>query len=266
SGNLLLPFDPTVTLEGKMASKAALFEDEEFQRLLLKHHIRVHVTRTGSREVATHDIERYDFVFPSGRPSANIIESDRSTQNRYFQTWRLFSSPIVLATYREYAETLAESGVASRQDPGQGRPLYYTLDMERFLDLERNGRTWNGIGIGRQRNEQGQTVANGNRVLAHNPNVCISNSGGTYLALVAFVENKENPPDEADAAQVAQKIKPLLTAQGMPEQDLFRSYATPEGKGAAPIIVVYEHQYLAYQLQYQERAGLPDTERVLLYP
>jgi hypothetical protein len=52
SGNVLLPFERVVTLEGKMASKRDFFEDEEVQRLLLKHHIRVHITSTGSREVA----------------------------------------------------------------------------------------------------------------------------------------------------------------------------------------------------------------------
>jgi len=43
--NLLLPFERLVTLEGGMGSKADFFEDEQVRDLLLRHHIRVHVTR-----------------------------------------------------------------------------------------------------------------------------------------------------------------------------------------------------------------------------
>nr|WP_162600301.1 hypothetical protein [Streptomyces antimycoticus] len=48
-GHLLLPFDGVTTLEGKIASKSEFFEDEKVQRLLMKHGIRVHITRMGSR-------------------------------------------------------------------------------------------------------------------------------------------------------------------------------------------------------------------------
>jgi hypothetical protein len=52
----------------------------------------------------------------------------------------------------------------------------------------------------------------------------------------------------------------------MPESDLFRTYISPEGKSRGPVVVVYEHQYLAYQLDRLARTGEPDIERVLLYP
>jgi hypothetical protein len=267
SGNLLVPFQPVTTLEGKMASKADLFEDDKFQRLLLADGIYVHVTRTGSRAIATHDIERFDFVLPSGRPAANLIIGERNRNNKYLQIKRLFVSPVVLATYREYAETLVSSGVAAPQGRARGLPLYYTLDTAKFLDLISQEKTWNDIDIGRHKGVHGESITNGNRVLAHSSNVCTSNSSGTYLALVAFVANGEGiPASDREATALAERIKPLLTAQGMPELELFKSYVTPEGKGEGPIVVVYEHQYLAYQVQYQQRNGRPDTERVLLYP
>jgi hypothetical protein len=123
SGNALLPFEPTVTVEGKMASKTDYFLDEEVQRILLKHHLRVHITTAGSRDIATHDISAYDFVFPSGAPAGNLILSRLKAQGRSTTVYKPFTSPIVLATYREYPEALRAAGVATAQtDPSQPDP------------------------------------------------------------------------------------------------------------------------------------------------
>ena len=265
SGNLLLPFEPTLTLEGKMGSKADFFDDAEVQRILMAHHISVHVTRTGSRDVAVHDIDQYDFVFPSGQPAADLIINDRTNAvpGRYTKVYRPFTSPIVLATYREDAETLADNGVATAQDgSGAEGALYYRLDLKAFLELVADpDKTWNAIGI------QRHGVSNGNRVLAHSPNICSSNSSGTYMGLVAFVRNGNRiPTDLAEATRLANEIRPLVTAQGLPGADLFRPYITPDGPGTAPIIVVYEHQFLAYQVDQQAKLSQVDHRRVLLYP
>jgi hypothetical protein len=264
TGNLLLPFTPTITIEGKTGSKGDYFLDDEVQRLLLTHHIRVHITQTGSRDVAVHDIEGYDFVFPSGQPAADLIINDRdnAVPPKYLRVFRPFTSPVILATYREYAETLRANGIAAPQDPSDPQPLYYQLDLKKFLDLVAvDGKTWNSIGI------QRTGVSNGNGILANSPNICSSNSSGTYMGLVAFVENGDQiPKDIDDARRLANQIKPKVTAQGLPAADLFRTYITPEGKGAAPIVVVYEHQFLAYQLDQVARTGSVDRSRVLLYP
>jgi hypothetical protein len=261
TGNLLLPFEPTITIEGKTGSKGDYFLDDEVQRLLLAHHIRVHITQTGSRDVAVNDIAPYDFVFPSGQPAADLIISKRAN-GQYTKVYAPFTSPIVLATYREYAQTLVANGIATPQDPSAPDPLYYRLDLKKFLDLVAvEGRTWNSIGI------QQTGVSNGNGILAQSPSVCSSNSAGTYMGLVAFVENGNRIPTTLDdARRLANQIKPKVTAQGLAVPDLFRTYVTPEGKGTAPIVVVYEHQYLAYQLDQKARNGAVDADRVLLYP
>jgi hypothetical protein len=54
--------------------------------------------------------------------------------------------------------------------------------------------------------------------------------------------------------------------QGLPAADVFRTYVSPEGKNIAPVVVAYEHQYLAYQLNYKARSQKLDEQRVLLYP
>ncbi|MFE9398848.1 hypothetical protein [Streptomyces flavidovirens] len=265
SGNILLPAERVVTLEGKMASKRDFFEDEEVKRLLLKHHIRVHITSTGSREVAVRGVDAYDFVFPSGQPAGDLITGERAAANRYAKVHRPFVSPIVLATYREYADTLADAGIAKPQrgaGAGADEPYYYALDMPKFLRHIHDKRRWNDIGIRKH------GLANANRIVAQTPDVCGSNSAGTYLALVAFTwrgDGDEVPDSDREADERAQDIRHLME-QGLPAADVFRTYISPEGKNIAPVVVAYEHQYLAYQVRYRASAKKLDAQRVLLYP
>jgi hypothetical protein len=220
----------------------------------------------GSREIAKQDYGGYDVVFPSGQPAADLISRERARANRPVLLYRPFVSPIVLATYRDYAEVLRREGVATRL-PGSGsRPMYYTLDMRKFLDLARgkrkrvqrdpeNGYRWDEI-------DRKVHVRNGNKILAQTSDICEANSAGTYLGLVAFVEHGNDAPDsEAEAVQLARKIKPLLVEQGLPSSERAETYLSPDGQSIAPISVIYEHQF-----GHQEAKGATDDERVLLYP
>ncbi|MET9520127.1 hypothetical protein [Streptomyces sp. NPDC002994] len=263
SGNILLPAERVITLEGRMASKRDFFEDEEVKRLLLKHHIRVHITSSGSREVAVRAVDSYDFVFPSGQPAGDLITGERAANNQYAKVHRPFVSPIVLPTYREYAETLVDAGIAKPQrGPGTDEPYYYALDMPKFLRHIHDKRRWNDIGIRRH------GLANANRIVVQTPDVCGSNSAGTYLTLVAFTwrgDGDEVPDTDQEADERARDIRHLME-QGLPAADVFRTYISPEGKNIAPVVVAYEHQYLAYQVRYRANAKKLDSGRVLLYP
>ncbi|WP_405359438.1 hypothetical protein OG535_10055 [Kitasatospora sp. NBC_00085] len=133
--------------------------------------------------------------------------------------------------------------------------------MADFLRLGNAKQTWNALGI------QNYGITNGNVVAAQSSDICESNSAGTFLALVAFTEKGDGkPPAKKDVEDLAARIKPLLFAQGMPGGDLFQPYSVPEGRGIAPVVVVYEHQFLAYQARFQARTKKLDAERVLLYP
>ncbi|MFK0259639.1 hypothetical protein [Streptomyces sp. NPDC090445] len=263
SGNLLLPFERVVVLEGKMASKRDFFEDEEVQRILMKHRIKVHITSTGSREVALRDLAAFDFVFPSGQPAGDLITGVRSAAGQYAKVQRPFVSPIVLATYRQYAETLHDAGIATPLPAaGSDQPLYYSLDMQKFLESIDRGRRWSDLGIDRH------GISNTNRVFAQSPDVCGSNSAGTYLALVSYTwrgNGPDVPSTEQEASSRAQSVKHLME-QGLPAADVFKTYISPEGKGIAPVVVAYEHQYLTYQVRYRAESERLDSERVLLYP
>ncbi|WP_326730507.1 hypothetical protein [Streptomyces phaeochromogenes] len=263
SGHLLMPLDRVVTIEAKMASKRDFFEDPEVQRILMEHGFRVHITNMGSRDIANQDVQGYDVVFPSGQPAADLITNKRAKAGNPVLTYRPFVSPIVLGTYRAYAETLKDAGVAEPQRNGGvgGRPLYYTLNMAKFLTLTADGRRWKNIGI------KNHGVENGNKILAQTSNICQANSGGTYLGLVAFVRHGNDAPNGTrEAEDLAREIKPLLVEQGLPSAEMAETYLSPNGKSISPIAVFYEHQYLAHQIRHQKAKGGPDTDRVLLYP
>jgi hypothetical protein len=74
------------------------------------------------------------------------------------------------------------------------------------------------------------------------------------------------PITDEEAVKFADDIKPVLRDQGLSVTNPLSVYLAPEGPQIAPIIVVYEHQYLAYQLSHRERFGELDSDRVLLYP
>lgn len=260
-GNLLLPFVRLVTLEGAMGSKADFFDDERVRELLLRHHMQVHVTHRGSREVALGDLDSFDFVFPSGQPAAELVIQRRLDEGMTNSVYRPFVSPIVLATYRQYAETLRAAGVATpRTTPGFDRPYFYNLDMGRFLDLVRAQKSWDDLNI------SAYGFANGNQVLAQTTSVCTSNGAATYLGVVSYLARSGVPTTEPEAVNLATEVKPLLRDQGLFSPNPLGIYLAPEGRQIAPIIVIYEHQYLAHQLRHRERSGQLDGDRVLLYP
>ncbi|WP_172386689.1 hypothetical protein [Streptomyces sp. MNP-20] len=269
SGNALRPFERITTIDGKMASKSDYFKDPEVQRLLLKHGLRVDIHRLGSRGIATQSLKGMDVVFPSGQPAARLIMRG---QQRSVRTARPFVTPLALGTFREYARTLAAAGVARPQRAhGGGDTLYYDLDMAGFLRLIERDKTWNGIGY-----RAHSAHSNSGRVLVRTSSVCESNAAGTYLSILAFVKNGNRPPGterkRGDARggdpvlDVAAKVKPLINLQGMAADEQADSYFSDEGESIAPVSLIYEHQFLAHQVDFQKRHRRADSSRVLLYP
>ena len=195
--------------------------------------------------------------FPPASPPATSFCSKLLAQGHSTTVFKPFTSPIVLATYRDYAETLRAAGVAvAQRDDGQADPSYYQLDLAKFLQLVQDTKRWSELG----------PIPSVNRVTAFTSDICLSNSAATYMALVAFVQNHNDvPQSDQEAADLAGKVKPLVTVTGMPSADLFNTYVTPEGKGA-PIVAVYEHQFLSYQVRYHAQTAALDRDRVLLYP
>ncbi|MEU4769715.1 hypothetical protein AB0H12_41490 [Actinosynnema sp. NPDC023794] len=253
NGVAALPFQSITIVRAMMASKVEFFSDDQVRRILLANGIQVHLTDSGgSQEIPrTEEVAAFDFVMPSGQVTARQIH-DKVGGTPFYP----FTTPLVVAAFRDYAEALDARGVADPQPGDDG--LYYSLKMQDFVDLTLAGTTWAQI--------EGGGLKNGNRIIAQSPDPCRAYSGAAYLALVAFAANGRNVPTSADAKAVGARIKPLFEVEGQFGAGIGRTFFGPDGRTFAPVGVIYEHQYLAYQIRTKERTGSVDRDRVLLYP
>jgi hypothetical protein len=249
SGHLTGPFRHITVVRALLASKRDFFQDEQVKRILMARGYQVHVTPAGSRDLARKpDLDSYHFVFPSGHVANEHVKSRRT--GKHAVPYRPFFTPVVLGTFREYAEALRKAGVATPHDKA-AQPLYYNLDVTRFMDLVRDHVRWRAYHL-----------LNGNRIIIQSPDPCKAYSGAMLVGFLASAV-QDDPPQTVEAAEeLARRIRPYIDAQGQSSEDMAPKYFAPEGATHAVIAVIYEHQYLAHQL---DKRGA-DKDRVLLYP
>lgn len=247
SGHLTGPFQHVTVVRAMLASKREFFQDEQVKRILMAKGLQVHVTPTGSFDLAAkEDLDSYDFVFPSGQAANERVKARRT--GKHAVPYRPFFSPVVLATYRNYAEALERAAVAEQQAGGD---MYYDLSVDRLIGLIDQRKLWSDFGL-----------RNGNRIIAQTPDPCRTYSGAVYVGFVAFASESDTPRTEDATVELAQRIKPYFDVEGQHLEDMAPKYFSPEGRTFAPVAVIYEHQFIAYQTGQAQ----PDRERVLLYP
>jgi hypothetical protein len=240
-------------LKGVGGSGVEFLEDARVSEVLLRHHIRAQAEDVGSRAAANTKFPG-DFVFVSGQPAADDVFKMHPNGKSYHP----FVSPLVLATFRDYAETLNANKIAEPRAirPPFDRPYYYDLNMNSFLSL--GNVSWDEL--------KERAVPNGNAILGQFTDLCTSNGADTYLGIVSFVKHGTVPINEQEAVDFANDIKPLLRSQGLPFHIPQWKYFSELGSQVAPIVVMYEHQWLAGQLDHIKRFHALDDDRVLLYP
>ncbi|WP_410612737.1 hypothetical protein [Amycolatopsis sp. lyj-109] len=254
AGHVPGPLQPITVVRGMLASKRDFFEDEQVKRLLMSHGYQVQITPAGSFELAeTADLDSYQFVFPSGQAAADRVRERR--RGKHAVAYKPFFTPLVLATFRDYAQALVNARVAEPRGTGD-TPLYYSVDMGKLMALV--------AGKGRWRDYDAKLSAN--RLLVQSPDPCRSYSGAAYVGLVAFARYAQPAATEAEAVEQARGIKPMLDAEGQHSDDMAPKYFVPEGRSFATVAVIYEHQYLAYQNRRLDNGLGLDTDRVLMYP
>jgi hypothetical protein len=255
AGNLPGPLKPITVVRAMIASKRDFFEDEQVKQLLLSHGYQVQVTPAGSFELAeAADLDSYQFVFPSGQAAADRVYQRR--QGQHAIGYKPFFTPLVLGTFRDYAQALVAAGVARPQPAAGDKPLYYSVEMDKLMALVADNAHWRDY----------DPKLSGNRLLAQSPDPCRSYSGAAYVGLVAYARYSHPAATDAEAVAQAQGIKPMLDAEGQHSDDMAPKYLVPEGRSFATVAVIYEHQYLAYQNRRLDNGLGLDTDRVLMYP
>ncbi|MEU7481210.1 hypothetical protein AB0A63_34905 [Lentzea sp. NPDC042327] len=247
TGHVTGPFRSTTVVRVMLASKREFFQDEQVKQILMARGYQVHVTPVGSRDLAeSPDLDSYHFVFPSGHVANERVKARR--EGKHAVPFRPFFTPVVLATFREHAEALRRAGAAVAHD-NNAAPLFYDLDLDKFMALSEQ--RWSDLGL-----------SNNNLVVAQSPDPCKAYSGAALVGFYAAALRDEPVQSLREAEELGLLVKPHIAAQGQAGEDMSPKFFVPEGRTHAVIAVMYEHQYIAYQLRREQ----PDRDRVLLYP
>jgi hypothetical protein len=232
------------------SEKEKFLADAELAKVLDSEGISISVQKAGSREIATRpDLKSFDVAYPAGAHAAVKI-SQVTGAKRIFTT---FYTPMAVASWKTLIPVLMASGLVAHKDGS-----YYIVEMGKLVDMMQKGTRWKDL--------PGNTAyAVGKSVLVSSTDVRKSNSGGMYLALAAYLANGNNVVDnEADADKVADSMVGLFSKQGFQESSSagpFEDY-TSMGIGKAPLVMIYEQQFLEYVLSHPN----PNPDMVLLYP
>jgi len=224
----------TVTVRGVIGSeKEPFFDDQRVMDRLGCLGFRVDVDSKGSRDMLdalARGGHGYAFAFPGSTAAAEKIMTSVGVTDKI----PLFSSPMVVATFRPIVDVLRNAGVIQKASNGKD-----VLDIAALLALVREGKTWDQL--------PGNTAYPVHKtVLLSTTDPQDSNSAIMYLSIASQVANKGAiVTTDAQVQQVLPDLCRLIFDQGdKPEtsQVLFDNYLL-EGMGRTPMALVYEAQY-----------------------
>jgi hypothetical protein len=232
------------------SEKEKFLSDADLAKVLANEGIAITVQKAGSREIATRpDLKSFDVAYPAGAHAAVKIAQVTGSK-RVFTS---FYTPMAVASWKSLTPVLEKSGLVSSKDG-----TFFIVDMAKLVDMMQKGTRWKDL-------PSNTVYSVGKSVLVTSTDVRKSNSGGMYLALAAYVANGNNVVDnEADADKVGDGMVRLFSKQGFQESSSagpFEDY-TAMGIGKAPLVMIYEQQFLEYLLSHPH----PNPDMVLLYP
>lgn len=219
------------------SEKRPYFEDPEVKERLRELGYEVNFTTAGSREIATRsDIGAHDFVFPSSAPAAQKVREQGSGYSVDYP----FFTPMAVASWKPIAEILVAEGVVEEQNGA------YVLDIAKYVDLAQSGTRWRDLG---------DAFPSPRNVQIRSTDIRTSNSAAMYLSLLAWEFQQRSPEKAGDTEYLTNEIAPFFTGQGYSESSSsgpFQEYLS-QGMGAAPMVMVYESQYLGEQMSENSR-------------
>lgn len=229
------------------SAKFGFLQDPKMEALLAAKGVRVELTKSGAFDKDVLKEPDFDAVWPAGANAAN----DFATAWKSGSTFQVFSTPLVLASWKQLLPVLEANGLA--KTVGNHGDFY----LSKALPLMLSGARWNQL-----KNNSVFDVNKG--FLINTPDVRKSNTGMQYLAALAYLENGEDVPADIKRGEVlAAKLSSVMTRQGFQEGTLagpFEDYLG-QGLGKAPLVLVYESQFVE-----AKREGKLRENHMLLYP
>jgi hypothetical protein len=232
------------------SEKEKFLTDPELAKVLEAEGIALAVQKAGSREIASRpDLKTFDVAYPAGAPAAVKIAQTTGSK----RTYTSFYTPMAVASWKSLIPVLEASGLVSRKDG-----IWYLSNMSKLVDLMQKGTRWKDL-------PSNTAYAVGKSVLISSTDVRKSNSAAMYLGLASYLANGNNVVDnESDADKAADSLVGLFSRQGFQESSSagpFEDY-TAMGIGKAPLVMIYEQQFLEYVLAHPN----PNPDMFLLYP
>ncbi|MFZ6766420.1 hypothetical protein ACO0LM_04990 [Undibacterium sp. Di26W] len=239
-----------VEVKGMVGSeKESYFSDPRVIEILASKGLRVKVEKVGSREIISRDFSTYDFAFPAGAPAALALQN----KARAKQVYPTFFTPMAIASWVQLVPVLEKEGLVKKINDA-----YYIVDMKKLLNLSEKGTRWREL-------KDNTAYNTGKSILISSTDVRKSNSAAMYLSLASYVANDNNVVDDNEQAnKVLPFVSSLFLRQGLQESSSsgpFEDYTTM-GMGKAPLVMIYESQFL----EYQSKRPKPNADMVLLYP
>jgi len=214
--------------------------------------LRLEAHKAGSREIALRpDLSEFDFAYPAGTPAATRIQKEKGKH----QAFPTFFTPMAIASWKPVVEVLEAQGIVQKRDE-----TWYIIDMLKLMRWMDAGKRWRDIPGNSQ-------YPVGKSVLVSTTDIRTSNSAAMYLALLSYLANDRNVvQDESQASAVLPVVAPMFLKQGYQESSSagpFEDYIAM-GMGKAPLVLVYESQFIEHLAKTPPAARNPDM--VLLYP
>jgi hypothetical protein len=214
------------------SEKEAFFDDQRVTDRLACLGFAVEVDSRGSRDMldSLGADAGYAFAFPSSTPAAQKIMATLGVDEQI----PLFSTPMVVATFRPIADVLTRAGVIQKAANGKD-----VLDIAALLGLE-EGTNWDELA-------DNTAYPVHKTVLLSTTDPQDSNSAIMYLSIASQVANGGAiVTTEEQTQNVLPALCRLIFDQGLkPEtsQVLFDNYLV-DGIGRTPMALVYEAQYV----------------------
>jgi hypothetical protein len=242
-----------VPIHGVIGSeKLPFFQDPRVIAAFHRGGFDVSVDTAGSRQIATLDLSADDFAFPAGAPAAEKIRRTVSGTTSVVP----FFTPMAIATWQPIVDLLTTAGLVKTAPQG-----YLTLDMNKYMELVAQDTRWKDL--------QGNTTYPVNKsILMTSTDVRRSNSAAMYLSIASYVANGNNVvQNDSNIDNIVNLTAPLFLKQGFVEsssEEPFNEYLV-QGIGKAPMVVIYEGQYLA-RAAANDGSITPDMRLIYLDP
>lgn len=228
----------TTEIHGVIGSeKREYFEDPEVVDRLAELGFTVKVSTAGSRRIATEtNLDEQDFVFPSSAPATQKVTDKGSGYSADYP----FFTPMAVATFQPIVEMLETAGVVRREGDS------FVLDMNAYIDMTKEGKRWRDLGtkFPSPRNVQISTT-----------DIRTSNSAAMFLSILAWQFGEREPDKANDVEWLTEQISPYFTGQGYTQSSSAGPFADylSQGMGSAPMVLVYEAQFLGEKMKPNSR-------------